>query len=300
MKKILIGFALLFFSGSMALIASSEETVYKIGMEESSVPYVYKEKGKLVGLDPDMLSEIAKIAKFKYEIVHYDFSTCLEKLKAGELDGVMNNLFVTPKRKEDFDFSVPYWKDYASFVVYNHNMEVNEMEDFEGIKIGVKKGTVFQNYSTDLAKEIFAKNKQVVFNTNDDLYKALRTDQIQAVYANDSEIKTYLKEKEPFHIVGKPLREFEVSFAVKKGKNRELLQKVDEAIENLKQREIYEKILEKYTPHSYQETAVANFDSEKKEKEKDGGMNPVITYGLIGMVLVLLLYVIHLKLKENK
>jgi polar amino acid transport system substrate-binding protein len=66
-------------------------------------------KGNISGYEIDLLKAIAEEAGFKVKMVNISWRNIFNGLKAGKYDAVMASVSMTDARKENFDFSEPYF-----------------------------------------------------------------------------------------------------------------------------------------------------------------------------------------------
>ncbi len=103
-------------------------------------PFEYFEGEKVVGVDPDIVQEIADEMGKELVIEHTDFDSLIPSLVAGKADLVAAGMTINPERAEEVDFSIPYVESIQNIISKN-DAEIKSMEDLEGKKIGVQLGT---------------------------------------------------------------------------------------------------------------------------------------------------------------
>lgn len=103
-------------------------------------PFEYFEGEKVVGVDADIASEIAKDLGKKIVIQHIDFDSLIPSLVAGKADFVAAGMTITPEREQEVDFSIPYVESIQN-LISKKGSELKTMEDLKGKKIGVQLGT---------------------------------------------------------------------------------------------------------------------------------------------------------------
>ncbi|RLZ02374.1 amino acid ABC transporter substrate-binding protein, partial [Kocuria tytonicola] len=81
----------------------------RIGMEGTFRPYGYHDgSGALVGFEKEIGDLVARDLGVRATFVETQWDSLIAGVDAGRYDLVMNNIAPTAKRKEAFDFSVPY------------------------------------------------------------------------------------------------------------------------------------------------------------------------------------------------
>jgi polar amino acid transport system substrate-binding protein len=114
------------------------------------------EKLQPSGSDVDIAKLLAKDLGVEYEIVPTTGSSRIPLLQSGKADMVISSLSITPDRAKVVDFSVPY-ADLLSVVAGPKGVDVKTLQDLDGKKVAVTRGTT---QDTDLTQQ--AKNTQIV------------------------------------------------------------------------------------------------------------------------------------------
>ena len=154
-KTILSGlmvFALLFVGAFYRpAMAVGEEDTFTIGMEVNYAPFNWSEPtdghgavpvsnspGEYAqGYDVWMAKEIARRLGKKLVIVKIDWDGLPPALKSGKIDAILAGMSPTPERKEEIDFTAPYYQSDLVMVVRKDGpyTEAKSLEDFRGAKI---------------------------------------------------------------------------------------------------------------------------------------------------------------------
>jgi len=197
------------------------------------------------GIDIDLINAIAEDQGFEIKIEAMDFSGIIPAMQAGELDIGMGGMSITEERKKTVDFSDPYFESGLSLVVAKDNSEITSIEDLEGKTIAVKNGTTGANYATENKDEygyeiIQVKDSTSMFQeVSNGSADALLEDYPVIMYAiatSDLELK----------VAGDKLNGDNYGISVLKGKNDELLKKINDGLANLKENGKYDEIISKY------------------------------------------------------
>ena len=80
----------------------------KVALEGTYPPFNYKDNGQLAGFEVELAHALAQKLGVKAEFTTSEWSAILAGLQAGKYDVVINQVGITDKRKETFDFSEPY------------------------------------------------------------------------------------------------------------------------------------------------------------------------------------------------
>src|SRR5690625_4972504 len=96
-----------------------------------------EEEDSLTGYDVEVMREVAKRLDLdiKFEIMGID--SMLPAIKSGRIDVAANDIEVTEKRKEEFNFSDPYKYSYTTMAVRSDdNSGIESLEDLKGKRAG--------------------------------------------------------------------------------------------------------------------------------------------------------------------
>jgi L-cystine transport system substrate-binding protein len=123
----------------------------KIAVEGTYPPFNYKENNELTGFEVELAKALAQKMGVKAEFSTSEWSAMLAGLQAGKFDIVINQVGITDKRKDTFDFSEPYTLSSPQLIVRsNETRTFKSLSDLKGKKLGLGQGT---NYA-DIAKAV--------------------------------------------------------------------------------------------------------------------------------------------------
>jgi polar amino acid transport system substrate-binding protein len=129
----------------------------RISIDLTNSPYGrVDEKLQPSGSDVDIAKQLAKDMGVEFEIIPTTGSSRIPLLQSGKADLVISSLSITPDRAKAIEFSVPY-ADLLSVVAGPKNIDVKSLQDLDGKKVAVTRGTT---QDTDLTQR--AKNTQIV------------------------------------------------------------------------------------------------------------------------------------------
>lgn len=221
--------------------------------EAGFAPYEFIYNNEIVGVDVEIMKEVAKKLGVKVEVSDVDFNTICASVKSGKADVGAAGITINDDRKLSVDFSMPYSTTEQYIIVAENNDTIKTFEDLSGKKIGVQEGTTSDSAVNKLISD------KVVIDTVVTGYKspaiaaasvpnkidAVVTDKLTAelIVKNNSGLKTFkLVDKS-----GNPIAEIEeYGIAVAKG-NSELLAVINEVIQELKNNGSIEKWVEDYS-----------------------------------------------------
>lgn len=133
------------------LDAVKQRGTLRVAIEGTYPPFNFKEKGELAGFEVELAKALAGKMGVKAEFSTSEWSAMLAGLQANKYDVVVNQVGITDKRKEAFDFSEPYTISSPQLIVRkNEKREFKSLADLKGKKLGLGQGTNFG----DLAKAV--------------------------------------------------------------------------------------------------------------------------------------------------
>jgi cystine transport system substrate-binding protein len=126
----------------------------KIALEGTYPPFNFKDTktNELAGFDVDVAKLLAAKLGVKPEFVTSEWSGILAGLSAGKFDVIVNQVGITAKRQETFDFSDPYTVSSAQLIVKkDEKREFKSLEDLKGKKLGVGQGSNYEERAKAVA-----------------------------------------------------------------------------------------------------------------------------------------------------
>lgn len=123
----------------------------RIGTNVPYVPMEYtKPDGSLTGFDIDLGNALCKQAELKCTWTTQSWNGIIPGLKARKFDAIMSSMTITKERSKQLLFSDPYIvPPSAWFVPQDSAIATPDKANLEGMKIGVQRGTVQDDYVTD-------------------------------------------------------------------------------------------------------------------------------------------------------
>ncbi|WP_338340925.1 transporter substrate-binding domain-containing protein, partial [Burkholderia vietnamiensis] len=117
--------------------------VLRVGLEGTYPPFNSRgTSGQLEGFDVDVANAVAGKLGVKTQFVPTEWSGIIAGLQAGKFDVIVNQVTITPQRKEALDFSEPYTYSAAQLIQRKDDTRnFKSLEDFKGKKLGVTLGT---------------------------------------------------------------------------------------------------------------------------------------------------------------
>lgn len=254
-KKSIVGIllALVMSVGIMAGCGNNDSTnssegnkKYIIACDAKYAPFSFEEDGKYKGIDVEILDAIAKEEKFEYQLKPMDFNAIIPGLTSNQLDGAMSAMSITDERKQTLDFSDGYFESGLSLVVNKDNTSINSADDLKGKSASIKKGTAGAKFAEDNESKYGLKLNY--FEDSPSMFQAVENGNADFLLEDYPVIAYKLKVDSgtKLRIAGEKLSNVDYGFAVKKGKNAELLKKFNDGLKKLKENGKYDEIVGEY------------------------------------------------------
>jgi len=213
-----------------------------VGGDHNYPPYEFLKNGTPSGFNVELLKEASKLAGYDAVFSLTPWDKTLNDLETGKIDAV-TGVYFSEERSLKYDFSLPYILVSSGIFVLNDS-NIEDLEDLEGLRIGVQKKDIMHDY-------VVSNYKNSVVKTADDpidALKLLERKKVDAVLLS-SKIQGayYLYENKIRNIkyFNTGLSSHQYCFAVKKG-NRKLIEKLNESLFILKTNGTYNKLYEKW------------------------------------------------------
>jgi cystine transport system substrate-binding protein len=214
----------------------------RIGTEGTYAPYTFHDKdGKLTGFDVEIAEEIAKRLEVEAEFIETKWDGMFAGLDAKRFDAIANNVAIKEDRLQKYDFSDSYIVSKAVLIVNEDNGDIKSFEDLKGKKSG-------QTLTSNLAEIASSYGAEIVqvegFNQSIDLLASKRID----ATVNDSlSFLDFKKQKPdtPIKVVDEVDMNIQIGIMFNKG-NKELVDAVNKALDDIKADGTYLKIAEKW------------------------------------------------------
>jgi L-cystine transport system substrate-binding protein len=208
--------------------------VLRVGLEGTYPPFDSRNsKGELEGFDVDVAKAVAAKLGVKPEFVATEWSGILAGLQAGKFDVIVNQVTITPQRKEALDFSQPYTFSAAQLIQRaDDKRQFKSLDEFKGDKkLGVTLGT---NYD-QMARAVPGINVQTYPGAPEKL-RDLTDKRIDATLDDRLMLPSMIKTSNLPLRAGAILKggEQEMGIPFRKG-NPEFKKAIDDALTSLKQ-----------------------------------------------------------------
>ncbi len=146
--------------------------VIKVGLEANFMPLVFKENGRIKGIEPEIAARIGELSGAKIELCEYPWNDLIPALEAGKIDVIMSGMTITAEREKKVDFTKSYIR--AGQMALLRTSDVAEFSTKEKITGTTKKIGFIKDTTGDFfVSEKCTKAQKVPFKETADGIKAL-------------------------------------------------------------------------------------------------------------------------------
>jgi polar amino acid transport system substrate-binding protein len=193
------------------------------------------------GFDVDIVTAIAEDLDLKLKYLDQDFDGLQSglTLNAGTCDLVASALTITEDRAKHLSFSEGYYDSKQSLLV-PEGSDIASIDDLDGKKVGVQKGTTGKDYATEHAKGATA----VDFPSDAEEFQALKAGQVDALL-QDLPVNLDHQKAGGYTVVETYDTGEQYGLAAKLG-NDALVKAVNDALAGMKSDGTYDEIYNKY------------------------------------------------------
>lgn len=170
---------------------SNAKKTVKVGILKSAPPFEYKDNGKLVGYEVDILHKIAQDNNWTIKNKYMDFDAMIPALQSGSIDAAFAGIYITDKRKKAISFSHPFYKNGNQLAV-PPDSSIKHLDDLKHKKIAAKQGAASEDPAKKLARQYNGETK--LFKDDSEMFLSLKNKSADAI-VTDSAIIAY-KEKQ--------------------------------------------------------------------------------------------------------
>jgi glutamine transport system substrate-binding protein len=231
--------------GSSGASSGDSKGKYKVGIDNTYPPFEFEVDGEVTGIDIDIISAIAKNQGFEIEFDAMDFGGIIPAMQADQLDIAIAGMSITDERKKVVDFSDPYFDAGLTLVIDAKTTDIKAIEDLKGKTVAVKNGTTGAKFAQD--NESKYGYKVVQFDDSPAMFQEVQNGNADALIEDYPVIAYAISQNSlGLQIVGERLNGDQYGIAVLKGKNSDVLKKINDGLQELRDSGEYDKILDKY------------------------------------------------------
>lgn len=217
---------------------------YQVATDNNFVPFEFidLETNELTGFDIELMKAIAEEAGFAVEFQQMDFSGALSGIEQGSYDAAINGMTITEERKENIDFSDPYYESGLVLAVAEEDDVIQSIDDItSSTKVATRLSSTSQTYLEDNTEAQVDAYPEIT-----EAYQALLAGHVDAVLYDMPNVQYFMQQQGEgqMKMVGERLTGEEYGIAFPKGSD--LVEPVNEALATLMENGTYGDIYEKY------------------------------------------------------
>lgn len=248
MKRFLAFFAALvavFFSAC----GSNDKNTLRLATSAGFPPYEYMgDDGKITGIDIDIANQIADKLGLTLKVTNMEFGAIIPAVVSNKFDIGIAGFTITDERKESVAFSDTYTKS-TQVIVVKEDSPIKSVNDLYGYKANYKVGAQLSTTSAiyfgdDITAQKTAATLQE-FKESSDAIAALQSGKIDCVIVDIEPAKKFVE-------VNKGLKILETEYIVESyamvlnKNNTELLNKINQALKELRENGTIDRIVTQY------------------------------------------------------
>ncbi len=226
---------------------NKNEDILIIGIDGEYEPYTYKdENGELTGIDIELSKEVCSRLGVTpvYKAIPWDVKD--EYLKDGTIDCVWS-CFTYTGREDKYQWAGPYLYS-RQVVAVRADSDIYDLSDLEGKLVSIMSSTkpesIFLNKSYDYIPDI---KDLYCFKNLEFAFAAMRKGYTDAVAGHETAIKMCMEDdKDNYRILNQVLQKVQIGVAFDKESTNEPVDKVSEALQDMKYDGTIDKIVNKY------------------------------------------------------
>ncbi len=145
-------------------------------------PFNYRDEGgDLVGFNVDLAKALCSALRVRCRISARKWSDLIPAIEQKQADAVIASIAINAANREKIDFSFPYYRSPARFIVQNQSQIANPTPTtLEGKPVGVRVGTAHEAY----LKAFFGSADIRSYQTATQVREALRIGEVDAVFGD--------------------------------------------------------------------------------------------------------------------
>lgn len=235
-----------FTSTSTSTTTSPTVTIQdvKVGTEASYPPFEDTlTSGEIVGFDIDVVKEIANRSALRVTFQNAQFQAIIPSVQTGTFDMGASAFTITDDRKQQVDFSVPYYDNDLQVAVRANDDSITKESDLNAHKVCTQTGTTSESWLIDHGHP----NDTIVrFDAFPPCADALKRGDVDAMMIDKATVRDLVAKsngalKNAFVVTTGE----QFGFCVKKG-NTVLLTKINAALVSMKQDGTLARLAEKW------------------------------------------------------
>jgi len=221
---------------------TTEKPVLKVGTNPEFPPFEFLVGNDMDGFDIALMEALAEKMGMKVQWERMDFKALISAI-GSRIDVAIAGMTVTEERQLEVNFTDTYFEAKQYVLVAADNDSITSVEDLNGLKIGVQEGTTGDFIaSDDIEGAVVSRYSKAVMAVQD-----LMAGNLDAVIIDRNPAMEFESlNADKIKIIGEDFFEDEF-YAIAVAKNQtELLQKLNDALAEIKADGTFDALVEKY------------------------------------------------------
>lgn len=216
----------------------------RVGTDAAYPPFEDTVDGAIVGFDVEVMQEIGNRSGFTVGFQNAVFDTIISSVQSGQFDAGMSAFSITDERKQEVDFSIPYYDNTLMAAIVPGTEGIESPEDLRGKKVCTQRGTTSADYLRDELG--FQDADLLLLDTAPPCRDALQRGDVAALLIDAAFVRSLIRDSE-----GQIEQAFTVDpeeqfgIVVKKG-NTELLVAINQALTDMRADGTLQKLQDKW------------------------------------------------------
>ena len=243
-------YAVIALIGALGLISSpllAQDRVHRVAVDTHYPPFSYTDEktGQMAGFDVDIAQAVCDKLQIKCEIAAVPFDEIIPMVEAGQLSIGSAGFANTEERAKRVIFTNKYFRSSSLFLVLPGTYDVVSPETIKGKKVAVQSGTNQEEYLRQTFGEIIELTPMKGY---EDVIQAVKAKGVDLGFIDGLPGYHYLMsdEGQGLDIVGDPVHLDDGSCMVLRKGDEALRDRINKAIDDLRQSGEYDAINLKY------------------------------------------------------
>ena len=191
------------------------------------------------GFDISIMREICQRMHDTCQFQSIDFHKIEQAINEGTIDLAIAAIIITPERRKEYGFSLPYLPSYLQFVTLKNN-PINTIDDLKNKNVGIYLDSPAEQW---VRLKFGGQIKITTYKHSEPLFDALVNQDIDALVTSSESAKYWISEiSHDFQYLGKQFAIGQGYGIMTKKNNEFLINKMNKALENIEQNGVYLKI----------------------------------------------------------
>jgi len=219
-----------------------------VGTSSDFKPFEYKAaNGTIIGFDIDLITRILTDEGYNVTVQDIGFDSLIPALQTGKIDVIAAGMTIDAVRKQEVDFSNPYYESNQSVLVkVGSGVNITTIDDLANYTLGAQTGTTGWQWINDtfVATGKLTRDKLKSFELYPEAVADLIAGRIGAVVIDSPVAKAFTKNGNVKIVLNITTNE-SYGFAVKKG-NTALANKINDGLATVMASPYWDELIQKY------------------------------------------------------